>query len=216
MSRPLNELLTDTMLRYPVARREDAFGRTSGFWPVVGELKAAFTDVQVLSDPKRTKVVVSFGKGNWAEIPNVAIMDKRETERPSAGIYMVYLIAADGTGLILSLNQGSADLLFEVRGRAFGILKSRAERAREVLALPDLHLAGFTTDDVELKSRGEFSRAYNAGNIVSKTYSIESMPDEKSLIADLEMLHASYQVVIPSSIRLKPAETGRSSSPWRR
>ena len=206
--RSFDAVLRDVLARYPSARGGEPFGTSSTFWPLVGELKAALEGVPCLAQSKRTKVKVSFGQGGWAEVPNFAIMDTRETERPSAGIYMVYLMPADAGGLILSLNQGSADLILEARGRVYDVLAARAERVRAALQLQPLSDAGFTAAVPDLRSAGQYPRAYSAGSIVAKTYPAKEIPGAEVLAADLAVLHRAYTSVVPSS-RLRLHELSR-------
>lgn len=210
MSRPLDVLFRDALTRYPVARRDEKFGRESSFWPLIAELKQALEAVPALAASKRAKVKVSFGQGGWAEVPNFALMDVRETERPSAGLYIVYLVKADASALVLSLNQGSADLMFEAKGRTYDLLRARAEKVRASLKLDALTTAGFVTDTVDLASSGPFPRAYAAGSVVAKSYSATPMPSASALADDLGALWAAYQTLIPSS-RLRLAEVGRAT-----
>ena len=165
---------------------------------------------------KHAKVKVSFGQGGWAEVPNFALMDARETDRPSAGLYMVYLMRADASGLVLSLNQGSADLIFEAKGRVYGVLAGRAGRVRDALKPDPLREKGFTSDAIDLGSTGQYPRAYAAGSIFAKTYEAGAIPSAEALAADLSVLHAAYQSVIPSS-RLRLAEVGPAGAAarWR-
>jgi hypothetical protein len=175
-------------------------------------LKQALEAVPALAASKRAKVKVSFGQGGWAEVPNFALMDTRETERPSAGLYLVYLVRADASGLVLSLNQGSADLLFEAKGRVNHVLAARAAKVREALKLEPLREAGFTGDTIDLASTGQYPRAYSAGSIVAKTYAAGAIPSAEVLAADLAVLHEAYRSVIPSS-RLRLADVGRAPGP---
>lgn len=211
MGRPLDELFRDVLRRYPIARRDEKFGRGSTFWPLITELKAELDAVPSLVSSRRTKVKVSFGQGGWADVPNFALMDTRETERPSAGIYMVYLVRADASGIVLSLNQGSADLIFEAKGRAYDVLRARASKVREALSLDEMTRAGFVAGPIDLKSTGQYPRAYAAGSIVSQTYSAETIPSAEALAEHLAALHRAYQSVIPSS-RLRLGDAG---SRWR-
>ncbi len=199
MARSLDVLFNEVLLRYPLARRQEKFGRESSFWPLIAEVKGALEAVPALTASKRAKVKVSFGQGGWAEVPNFALMDTRETERPSAGLYLVYLVRADASGLVLSLNQGSADLIFEARGRVYDVLAARAAKVRDALKLTVLGDAGFTCDAIDLASCAQYPRAYAAGNIVAKTYAAGGIPSADVLAADLAVLHAAYQSVIPSS-----------------
>lgn len=211
MALALDELFTDALRRYPKARREEKFGRDSSFWPAIAELKAALEAVPALAATTRTKIKVSFGQGAWAEVPNFAVLDTKETDRPSAGLYVVYLMRADAGGLVLSLNQGSADLIFEAKGRVYDVLRARAEKVRSALRLEPLRAAGFTDAPIELASNGQYPRAYAAGSIMAKTYATRTMPTADELLADLAVLHAAYQSVIPSS-RLRLGEVRASSS----
>jgi hypothetical protein len=215
MTRALDGLFREALTRYPVARRDEKFGRESRFWPLISELKEALEAVPALANSKRAKVKVSFGQGGWAEVPNFALMDTRETERPSAGLYMVYLMRADASGLVLSLNQGSADLIFEAKGRVYDLLAARAGKVRDALKLEPLREAGFTSNAVDLASTGQYPRAYAAGSIVAKTYAAGAIPSAEVLMADLAVLHAAYQSVIPSS-RLRLGEVGRAGGPVQR
>ncbi len=199
MTRDLDVLFREALTRYPASRRDEKFGRESSFWPLIGELKNALEAVPTLASSKRAKVKVSFGQGGWAEVPNFALMDTRETERPSAGLYMVYLMRADASGMVLSLNQGSADLIFEAKGRVYDVLGARAGKVREALKVESLREAGFTSNAIDLASTGRYPRAYAAGSIVAKTYAAGAIPSEDVLMADLAVLHAAYQSVIPSS-----------------
>ena len=209
MARALDELFTDALRRYPKARREEKFGRDSAFWPLIAELRAALEVVPVLAATTRTKVKVSFGQGAWAEVPNFAVLDTKETDRPSAGLYVVYLMRADAGGLVLSLNQGSADLIFEAKGRVYDVLRARAEKVRSALRLEPVLTAGFTDAPIDLASNGQYPRAYAAGSIMAKTYAARTMPTADELLADLAVIHAAYQSVIPSS-RLRLNEAGRA------
>jgi len=198
-------MFEEVLARYPLARRGEKFGRGSSFWPLIGELKATLEAVPALAASKRVKVKVSFGQGGWAEVPNFAIMDARETERPSAGLYLVYLVRADGAGLVLSLNQGSGDLIFERGSAALGILRARAAKVREALAMGPLAEAGYDDAPLELAARGEYPRAYAAGNVVSKTYTTGAVPSADVLTGDLAALLSAYQAIIPST-RLRLSE----------
>ena len=214
--RSLDAIFRDALTRYPVARRDEKFGRESSFWPLIAELKQALEAVPALAASKRAKVKVSFGQGGWAEVPNFALMDTRETERPSAGLYLVYLVRADASGLVLSLNQGSADLIFEAKGRVYDVLAARAAKVREALKLEPLREAGFTGDAIDLASTGQYPRAYAAGSIVAKTYAAGAIPSAEVLAADLAVLHAAYQSVIPSSrLRVGALNRAAAAARWR-
>ena len=49
----------------------------------------------------------AYGKGAWATVPWFAILDTKQTDTVSKGVYIVYLFAADGESVFLTLNQGT-------------------------------------------------------------------------------------------------------------
>lgn len=59
-----------------------------------------------LIDMERYTIEGSPGKGNWAEIPWIAVFDKEISETATKGYYIVYLFCADMSGFYISLNQG--------------------------------------------------------------------------------------------------------------
>ena len=63
----------------------------------------------------------------------VAFLDEKETTRPAAGGYVAFLVPADCSGVLLTINQGSADLYLERKERALGILRRRAASLRRHL-----------------------------------------------------------------------------------
>jgi len=59
-----------------------------------------------VSDDARYIVDGSPGKGNWADVPWVAVLDRFVTETAQQGYYLVYLAKEDCSGAYVSLNQG--------------------------------------------------------------------------------------------------------------
>jgi len=60
-----------------------------------------------VADSARYVVEGSPGKGNWADVPWVAILDRFVTETAQQGYYLVYLAMGDCSGAYLSLNRAS-------------------------------------------------------------------------------------------------------------
>ncbi|MBR4026537.1 MAG: DUF3578 domain-containing protein, partial [Lachnospiraceae bacterium] len=56
------------------------------------------------------KVVGSYGKGRWTDVPWIAIFDERITTSARKGVYIVYLFNKDTQELFLTLNQGVTEL----------------------------------------------------------------------------------------------------------
>ncbi len=52
----------------------------------------------------------SAGKGNWAAVPWVASMDENLTTTVSKGVYLVFLFCADGSGVYMTMAQGTGGI----------------------------------------------------------------------------------------------------------
>lgn len=60
--------------------------------------------------PENYRVVGSYGKGRWTDVPWIAVFDSRITVSALKGIYIVYLFNKDTRELYLTLNQGVTDV----------------------------------------------------------------------------------------------------------
>jgi hypothetical protein len=86
------------------------------------------------------------GKGNWARVPWVAIIDARETDAPGGGIYCVFLFREDMTGVYVTLNQGVTRPRQELGAANARLhLAERAARVRVIASA--LTNRGFLLDD---------------------------------------------------------------------
>jgi MrcB-like, N-terminal domain/Domain of unknown function (DUF3883) len=134
-------------------------------------------------------------QGYFSPLPWVRIYSPSYAPSAQAGVYVVYLFAADGSQVYLSLNQGTS----EFRGgrmRAIidtGVLLARGGEGRSALGdlieSPDAAGAHLSID---LKSRGLHShdsriraRAYELANILAREYLSGRIPDDDQLLGDL-------------------------------
>lgn len=185
----LRSLLELAMEEYPAARAAKVFGRASQFWPVVGALREALSRAPFVTSSRVNTVTASFGKGSWAEVPTLAVLDNRETETQANGVFVVYLFAADGSAVWLTLNQGSGD--------GANRLRARAAALRPRVATPEVLAAGFSAEPPELRAVGALPKAYTMGAIVSKAYFRGQVPLTDVLHADLTALGRSYRAGVP-------------------
>jgi 5-methylcytosine-specific restriction protein A len=148
--------------------------------------------------PEIYSVKASAGNGSWAKVPWIAIFNKLVTETVQSGFYCVYLFRADFWGVYLSLNQGIAD-----KRNKFGLGKSRdmvrtqaqlfkdklgSDQLREFSEPLDLQLDSIPKETTSRR----LGLAYEAGNIASKFYSRESLPDDKELVDDVRKVLEIY------------------------
>ena len=190
----LRDAVAQVVNEYPQART-GAFGRKSPFWPTRARLEAAVAGSLDRVGPSRCVVRARFGMGAWAKVPLVAVMDPRETSACTVGVYVTYLFAADGSGVYLSLNQGSGDLLLDRGQNALPALRARARRLRGMVGTID----GFDERPMDLRVSPptNSSRAYVAGSAWARWYARETLPSEEALVGDLERLVAAYRRVVP-------------------
>lgn len=113
--------LLGTILRtYQRARSEVSFGGENEVSEVFRELREAVESIPNVAGNEHLKVVASYGKGNWATIPWLSILDRRETTTTQRGVYVVYLFSEAGDGVYLTLAQGVTELESLHRKEALG------------------------------------------------------------------------------------------------
>jgi len=185
-----------TILRtYQRARSEVSFGGENEVAEVFRELKEAIEKVPTVARNEHLKVVASYGKGNWATIPWLSILDRRETTTTQRGVYVVYLFSEAGDGVYLTLAQGVTELESLHRKEAVRRLNDRADGVRALI--PSLAGAGFDfAAGIDLRSNGSKARMYEASTIASKYYGVDELPSDEALIADLEAALQAYGVVV--------------------
>jgi 5-methylcytosine-specific restriction protein A len=184
----LRESLEKIMLEYPLVSHDNFNGHSfvSYVRDVVPKSISASLEL-----PGIYRVKASAGNGSWAKVPWIAIFNKLVTDNVKSGFYCVYLFRADFSGVYLSLNQGIADKrdLFGL-GKSRDILRDQAKLFKDKLGSDKLREF---SDSLDLKldsiPKATTSRrlglAYEAGNIGSKFYSRESLPDDKELLGDV-------------------------------
>ena len=180
-----------------ILERYDEVRKTIGF---AGnhEIKELFTEARrILRDSPEVKsypninVVASYGKGKWATIPWVSLLDKRETDTTQAGTYIVYLFEEGGNGLYVKLAQGVTAATKELGANAEAVLGQRAGEVRRQcmhLAEQGFDLSGRTN----LHTEGRLGRLYEASTIAAKHYSRDAIPSETELLTDLNVLLQAY------------------------
>lgn len=194
----LNACFARILDGYSRARRHDSFSSEHQLWPVF--TRASEIIRETASEDARRVLTVrwSVGQGRWATVPWIAIMDARETDRVSSGVYVVYLFRGDLSGVYLGLNQGSSDLLVAYKKDASDMLRSRADKVRA--RLPTAPTAGFAAEPgLDLRADTELARSYEAGSVVHKLYEKSRLPSAEALRVDLVALLGAYKVTVPSA-----------------
>jgi 5-methylcytosine-specific restriction protein A len=147
----------------------------------------------------RYEVDGSPGKGNWADVPWVAVLDRLVTETAQQGYYLVYLANEDCSGVYLSLNQG----VTTVR-QQYGVTtkKALATRANDFLARLGPLTKGLTCGPIDLGVKKGLGADYQQGSICSIFYSRASLPTEEVLNADLQRFLCLYKHLVENESSL--------------
>ncbi|EHL06278.1 ATPase family protein [Desulfitobacterium hafniense DP7] len=146
---------------------------------------------KTIIDRDKYLVKGSVGQGTWATVPWVSIFDPRVTTSATHGVYIVYLLSADGKTLYLTLNQGCTDLSNSV-GKVEAIRQMR-QVAQKVISSVDC--GNFeTSNSISLgNDLPSLAQMYEAGCICFKKYEQRKVPSEEVLRRDLTDLLNIYQ-----------------------
>lgn len=139
-------------------------------------------------------VVGSAGAGNWANVPWLTILNPKISTTTQDGIYPGYLFRADGSGVYLSLNQGTTypqKLLgkFEAEKRASKISEFFLEEING--------LQNWGTKIISLHASTTLGRSYELPNIAAKFYDAKAIPSESELVSDLMEMMTFYKEIEP-------------------
>src|SRR3989344_8717567 len=163
--------------------------------------------VNPLTNNTDLEVKASEGKGGWAESPWIAIINKKMTDAPQEGVYVVYLFSSDLSRVYLTLAQGITRLVDSYgRKDAFRRLRANAENIRANFPLKDFD----DYADVEL-GEGNRASAYEESVIYAKKYSTTALPENDELENDLKNIVGFYGEYLNQRDVLT-AETDFSSS----
>lgn len=139
------------------------------------------------------KVEGSFGAGNMARIPWVAIFNRKVTTTAQDGYYIVLLFSEDMSGCYLSLNQGFTR--FEKQyssGIAQYKIKQIAKSAQKLFSTNLNAIVG----EISLAASGDLGKGYQLGAIESFFYKRDALPTEQKIISDFKELLNHYDCLV--------------------
>ena len=137
----------------------------------------------------------SSGKGNWANVPWLSIIDQARPATMQDGEYIVYLFKSDMSGFYLTLNQGVTEPLKHGKKKGTNILEGTASKLRNSLSNEDkqrLTENSFNLDNEIFLAKTGLGAKYEPGTIIHKFYNSGSLPTEEEIIEDLRLLIDIY------------------------
>jgi hypothetical protein len=196
----LRDLFSQVLERYPTLRTTQAFGGNEEARELFGEARTLLQGWINSAGLTNLQVVASYGKGNWAQVPWIAVLDRRETASTQNGTYVVYLFHEAGNGVYLKLAQGVTFVEREHGSEAFGILKNAATQIAEQCR-PLLSDGWDFSGDTDLGSSGRLARLYEASTAASKYYTKDAIPSDGELEKDLIELVKAYQYYVDERVK---------------
>ena len=138
----------------------------------------------------------SLGRGNWASVPWLALMNRNVTTSTQYGLYVVLLVSEDLSTIYLTLNQGMTKLVAEHgEQKAVQILKDRADRYRQQINI--LEGYGYTLDnEIDLKTQNWRASNYQPSTIAYMEFDTTKLPGDDMLGAWLEPLLEAYDTLV--------------------
>jgi len=132
-----------------------------------------------------------YGIGRMANVPWLALFDRRETDTAKSGVYPVYLFKSDMSGVYLTLNQGIG------AGEKHSPSKKDLEKIHENTVLirnetQTLIQKGFFSDDNVFLADSGAGKGYEKSTVSYKLYEKNNFPSNIELLNDLKILLDFY------------------------
>lgn len=132
------------------------------------------------------------------DTPWIGFFNPDESTSPQAGLYVVWILRADGSAWTVSVNMGT-ERLYRNLTQHDKEAPSRVPRESRVLHLLRTEAAAIrsrlptgTTSEwdssIDLRGGGTRQRRYEAATVLARTYSLPELPSEESLRSDIGKL----------------------------
>ena len=189
----MREIIKNILEKYPNARATTSFGGLHEIRSLFESLKESISSLEFIKNNQNLLVKYSYGKGNWAQTPWIAILDERETTTTQKGTYVVILFRGDGDGCHLKLGQGVTEITeeFGFGANAVGELQRRAKEVRGLF--PEMLNTAFDSEPQEMGGQANLTALYEASTIYSKYYKLNAMASDEELSSDIEVLVNCYE-----------------------
>ncbi|MEI6269826.1 MAG: DUF3578 domain-containing protein [Methylococcaceae bacterium] len=134
----------------------------------------------------------SAGAGNWANVPWLSILNPEITKTTQDGIYPCYLFRADGSGVYLSVIQGTtAPQKLYGKAKAENLANLLLTKIRSEMPL----LVEWGMPQVDLRASTPLGKSYEKSTIAARFYPLDSLPSEDDLRADLLTVMKFYEEI---------------------
>lgn len=196
----MKQLIQLILEKYPTARATTTFGGPHEIQKLFQELRVEVANLCFIKDNPNLVVKSSYGKGNWAAVPWLAILDSRETDTTQDGTYIVLLFREDGQGCHLKLAQGVTELRSTMGATAASVELTR--RAVEIRSqFPEMQNSGFDLSGApRLETENQLARLYEASSIFSKYWAVDLIPSDQDTEDYLSILASCYEKYVTTNL----------------
>ena len=174
----MQEQIERLLQLYPTARASTSFKGPHEVQREFQSLQADIENIAVIKSNPNLMVKYSYGKGNWAAVPWIAILDSRETTTTQDGTYIVLLFSEDGSACFCKLAQGVTAVKNSLGAKRATI--ELGKRAADVRSLfPEMENSRFeTSGDARLGADKGVAKLYDASTIFSESWRQGEIPSD--------------------------------------
>jgi len=169
-----------------------------------------------LAHGSHIRIAGGDGSGSRTRVPWVRLFDPQQSPKATAGWYLVFLFAADGSACYLSLNQGTSRAGYggTYQARPIDEIEAATSAAREALGASSLTT---WSTEIYLHDPGAPGKAYEAGSVLCRRYDRDNVRTDAEIAAEivqaLEAL-AALQTALPvTTSAAAPASKAAASAP---
>ena len=194
MNHTIQDNLQNIMQGYHKAYHNESCSKSSSIGQYFTQITQILVEAAPLKRDAGFHINWSIGKGGWARVPWLAVFHQDETHTTQKGVYVIYLFREVMQGIYLTLNQGVTNSLdtHETGEKRYHKLHSKADQIRD--RVPELEKQGFQLDNkIDLKATSALGKSYSHSTIAHKYYPLGELPDDKTLLSDLDAALGAYQ-----------------------
>jgi len=195
VGRSFSTLFGEMVAKLTVARQQP-FGEVPDLWDLMEEIQTRLDNLASVT--KRPHIIIqwSLGKGIWASIPWIALLNREVTTSTQSGIYVALLFSEDLSTIFATLNQGMTHLVNELgRSAAVRTMGERSETYRGQIGW--VKEAGIKVENgIDLKTEKWRGRQYEAGVIAYERLDLRDLPTDERFEEILEALLRAYDQLV--------------------
>jgi hypothetical protein len=196
--------LFGAMLDMLEGARKQPFKEVPDLWALMSEIQTRLDNLASLA--KRPNIITkwSLGKGVWANVPWIALLNRTITTSTQNGTYVVLLVAEDLSAIYLTLNQGMTDLVNELGQKAaVRTLRDRSEGYQAQLS--QLTMRGLKLgNDIDLRTDSWRAKNYEVSTVAYERFERAALPSDERFEEVIEALLDAYDQIIETPIESDP------------